>query len=608
MHGRGWPGRRRLLKRKKSNELHPGCLSLFGLPFLLAGLFLTWLYFSGFVQWWKSQSWVEVPCWIESAELKVSRGDDSDTYRAEASYWYRYGGRMLKGDRVSFDSGGDNIGDFQRETHRELSRHLVSQKGKAEIDQLTESNAFRCYVNPGNPSEAVLYRTLRWELQAFKAIFALTFPAVGAGLVVGGMMATGLVRRREKLRLLHPQEPWKWRREWSGPRIAEYTGPWATALYGYTLWSAVVVFTLLGAMMASGAFVTEKSSWLVMILVLLWCIPAFFSLKRIRSRVAAGQLAFEPQDIPIRPGSRLAGCIVMTKPPPLRSVAEITVECERQVTDHSGSDSSTSREKVWSKTQSVPSDIITRDLAGFRIPVEVQLPGDAPESTVEGASSDGHSWKLHLKIPQTPVASTFEVPVFHLGGERFRESAMADAVAPAVSIDDDISAELPARLAAQRVIAEFSGDGSPVSIICPPARHRSLLVFLIAFDLIWTAAAVFLIVQDAPLIFQIVWPLSATGIWVAIVWNLLHKRSVTFDPAGVYIRNQLGPASWGKRLEKSRIVRFVQDVNMTSNNTRYNRIRAEDVHGRNTTLVDGISEATVSAELVKRLNLWRNDR
>lgn len=77
-----------MAKSKSTKELPGGCLSLFGLPFFLAGLFLSGLYFSSYVNWWRSQTWVETPCWIDSAELKVSSDSDSTTYRAQADYHY----------------------------------------------------------------------------------------------------------------------------------------------------------------------------------------------------------------------------------------------------------------------------------------------------------------------------------------------------------------------------------------------------------------------------------------------------------------------------------------------------------------------------------------
>lgn len=133
-----------------------------------------------------------------------------------------------------------------------------------------------------------------------------------------------------------------------------------------------------------------------------------------------------------------------------------------------------------------------------------------------------------------------------------------------------------------------------------------MIGFLIVFNLIWTAAAVFLIKQEAPLIFRIIWPVSAAGIWVGVIWSLLHQRRTTFSPLGVEVRNQLGPVSWTQSFEKAHITDFSHDTNMSSGNQSFYRVRLESVLGKKKTLVDGITESTTAAALVKRLEAWKN--
>jgi hypothetical protein len=132
-----------------------------------------------------------------------------------------------------------------------------------------------------------------------------------------------------------------------------------------------------------------------------------------------------------------------------------------------------------------------------------------------------------------------------------------------------------------------------------------LIVFLIIFDLIWTGAAVFLILQDAPLIFRVVWPLSSSIIWLLVFWCILHKRTVTFSATGLEVRNQIGPVISTEAFEKSQIAGFSHDTNMSSNNTTFYRVRLESVLGKKKTLVDGITESTTAAVLARRLDSWR---
>lgn len=293
------------------------------MPFLLAGLAMSWVYFSGYADWLRALNWRETPCRIDSAELKTSRGGDTDTYEVVASYRYHFDGREYHGKQVGLGSGSDNIGDYQQRIHRELLA-FVSKNREAEEN-------FRCFVNPSNPSQAVIYRELRWPMQAFRAIFALTFPAVGAGLVAGGWINARNLRRNAKLQAQGPGEPWKSDPKWQSSTIADSSVSRQIALHLYTLWSGAIVFTLMGATALTGAYGREPRSALLAIFVILWCIPAFFSLRWFRGWLAIGKVAFEMSPLPAVPGGMATGALVMQKPlPPRASGAEITLSCSKK--------------------------------------------------------------------------------------------------------------------------------------------------------------------------------------------------------------------------------------------------------------------------------------
>jgi hypothetical protein len=459
-----------------TSALAGGGIALFGLPFLAAGLFVGWWYFAGLVDWWRAQGWQEVPCRIESADLKASSGRNI-TYRASATYQYEFGGRVYRGERVALNSGGDNLGDFHQEAHRELARYVEPRRaGAAKGVRQDTGKRFRCYVNPAKPSEAVLYRLFRWQLHAFLAVFALIFPALGAGLVAVGILTTCGARREAALRASHPGQPWKWRADWADSSIPESTHRGVIALYGYTLWAAMVIAPLVLTTKLGGAFQHDRTSWLVLIFVVLWALPAWGSLKRLRHRAAVGATRFEPQTVPASPGGVLQGAILLAKPLPMRGAAELSLCCAKSVTRGSGNNRTTTIEKVWTHQVSVPAEAVTRDPAGFRLPVRFALPADAPESGADDEAAAKYVWKLELKVPGTPIRAGYEVPVFRTADSPAVVAPVC-AAAAVPTLLDEAAAELPARLAARRIRADFAGDGTPRSIVCPPARNRSLIVF-----------------------------------------------------------------------------------------------------------------------------------
>jgi hypothetical protein len=114
-----------------------------------------------------AESWVETPCSVLRAEVRDHDSDDGTTYSVYILYEYEFGGRTYKCDRYDFVGGSSSGYD-----------------GKAEIVAEYES-AERpvCFVDPTNPSQAVLRRGFHAKL--LFALFPLPFLLVGVGGVVG---------------------------------------------------------------------------------------------------------------------------------------------------------------------------------------------------------------------------------------------------------------------------------------------------------------------------------------------------------------------------------------------------------------------------------------
>ena len=112
-------------------------------------------------------NWRPTPCKVLRAEVRSHDSDDGTTYSAYILYEYEYNGRTYKCDRFDF-VGGSSSG-YERKAR------IVEQ-------YRTAANP-TCYVNPKDPSEAVLKRGFHAKL--LLALFPLPFLAVGIGGVVG---------------------------------------------------------------------------------------------------------------------------------------------------------------------------------------------------------------------------------------------------------------------------------------------------------------------------------------------------------------------------------------------------------------------------------------
>jgi hypothetical protein len=126
-----------------------------------------------------AEGWPAVSCRIVSAEVKSHSDSDGTTYSIEITYEYQFEGSSYRNDRYDF-IGGSSSG----------------YKGKERIVKgyKTAANP-RCFVNPKNPSEAVLKRGWHWGL--LFALFPLPFLAVGVGGLYFALKRTKISRKAE---------------------------------------------------------------------------------------------------------------------------------------------------------------------------------------------------------------------------------------------------------------------------------------------------------------------------------------------------------------------------------------------------------------------------
>jgi len=138
-----------------------GLFALFGAGFLLPFAFPA-------TRLVASRGWERVPADVLWSGVGVHSGDDNDTYSVDVLYEYEHGGRRHRSNRYSFSTGSSSGRGGKEEVVARLPRG-------ARVD---------AWVDPGEPSSAVLERTVGWFL--WFALLPLVFLAIG----VGGMAFT----------------------------------------------------------------------------------------------------------------------------------------------------------------------------------------------------------------------------------------------------------------------------------------------------------------------------------------------------------------------------------------------------------------------------------
>jgi uncharacterized protein DUF3592 len=139
--------------------------SLFFLPFLGLGLCFTGLMIYGFFRSARTLLWDETRCTIVRSEVEEhpDAADSSEAYRFKVAYIYTIGGQRYTSDRYRHGySGSSQIAEA-----RKLADHYPV------------GSPATCYVNPDQPSSAMLRRPNLWSVLFLP--FPLLFVAVGGG-------------------------------------------------------------------------------------------------------------------------------------------------------------------------------------------------------------------------------------------------------------------------------------------------------------------------------------------------------------------------------------------------------------------------------------------
>ena len=148
--------------------------AVLALPFAAAGLGILLFMTAPMVyDWARMQTWHSVPAQVESATLQSQKSSKGSTsYSVSTRYRYQVGGVEYTGSRASLTTRADNIGSFQEQ----LGHRLQGAERTGE--------PVTVWVNPAQPAESIVDRSLRPGLLALQLGLALAFGGFGGHLLV----------------------------------------------------------------------------------------------------------------------------------------------------------------------------------------------------------------------------------------------------------------------------------------------------------------------------------------------------------------------------------------------------------------------------------------
>lgn len=144
---------------------------LFGLPFFAAGLLFCWIgALQPIVKVVSSGAWPQVPCVISRSEVESHSSSDGTTYSVEIEFRYQYDGLSYEGGSYHFSKMSSSGSEGKRQVTR----------------QYPVGSEHRCWVNPADPTEAVLSRDLP-GIVYFIIPFTSVFMIVGLAISLGSL-------------------------------------------------------------------------------------------------------------------------------------------------------------------------------------------------------------------------------------------------------------------------------------------------------------------------------------------------------------------------------------------------------------------------------------
>ncbi len=405
-----------------SKQMGAGCLILFGIPFLLAGLGVTGWGVHAWMLYAASGSWQRVPATVQDVEFVEHSDSDGDTYSVKATYAYTVGDKTYTGHRVDVMGGSSSSYGMHHRRYEELKAAHDSGKPVTAL------------VDPHDPAQALLYREKdTWLLVMIP--FGLVF--AGAGVLVIGI---GVVshRRGHKLADIAATDGnrvWEARADWAAGRVRASTLKDMAVYWGFGIGLSLFmsVFVI--------AVVKESAPLFAKIIVGLFClVAALMVVKALALTVrvlAQGTPELFLSEVPVVPG-RTVLAAVRTHRPLEADRWQVRLQCFVPSTSNDSSaqakefasrmlhqvEQATGQHRSWRTSdwrgacacslELQPAGDAKRDTEGrAMLPVSIAVPAGVPGTSLE--SSARVTWTLQVKARSFPVSfkADFDLPVFY---------------------------------------------------------------------------------------------------------------------------------------------------------------------------------------------------
>ncbi len=552
-------------------------LVLFFGVFLVLGATFTYFFFvRPVLEVEQARQWPAISCRVISSRvLSHSGSKNGTTYSVDILYSYTVEGRDYRSSRYDF-MGGSSSG-YSSKT--------------AVVAQYRPGTTARCYVNPDDPSDAVLEREFTPAMLV--GLIPAVFLFVGVGgllwLFVGGGRGPKLAPRRDG------DPPWKLREDWACGRIVSSGKPTAIGAWIFAgVWNALslpVLVVLVNEWMKS-----RNQMLLVGMLFPVIGVGLLVWAMRATARwLKFGDSVFEMSAVPGVVGGALQGTIRLSQPVRTADGFRVKLSCVNRITTGAGKNRSTVEHVLWTEDQRVDSGM------GDRVPVAFYVPPDCRETNADDASNVV-IWhlKVSAKEPGVSYASKFEVPMFKVA-----QTPQQVAAANTILSRERVAIENYQPSANSRIRVQPAAGGGQ-EFYFPAMRNVGSGLGLIAVFAIWSALFWLLIHLKAPILFPIVWGFFDLLIFAGVLHFFASTTRVVADASGLTITKRMTGIGRTQVIPAGDVAEIKTKIGMTAGQTAYQNITIVRRDGRETVAGSAIKDSQeaqwLAAEMMKRVH------
>ena len=545
---------------------------LFALPFFGVGAWMGYSIGSNLLDASRMKQWEPVQATLQRAGYERHSGDESDTYEAYAQYTYQYHGQTFSGSRVAISGGADNIGDYQTDLGNRLSQAM------------SRGETVTVYVNPENPTEAIVDPAIRWGMIGFKSIFFFVFGGVGLGLII-------FVFRSPKEKDLSAPEfrekPWLANDSWQNASIKS-----SSKMTMYVAWGFAAFWNLISSFLPFVIYeeVTEKGNMpaligllfpLVGIGLLIWAMRRTLEWRRF------GSAPVELDPFPGSIGGHVGGTIDINLPFDSSAKFSLTLSNLRSYVSGSGKNRSRKESAKW---QDVQVAHMTSGPKGSRLSFRFDVPEDLEESVADQRDDTYYIWRLNVKadLPGSDFDRDYEIPVYATAekSRRLSEFSINQAKAEQRQIDVGAIEEL----------TNLSHDASGKSMVFPIGRNIGSGIMGMLIGGIFAGAGWFLTFSEGHWFMGLIFGSAGSLICLFGLYMMVNSLEVRLVGGEIQsVRRIFGVKVKERAMRPSDFVRFTKKATSTTQSGSKHVVRytiyALDRRGKKMVLGEGFKGA-----------------